>query len=272
MLRLRSGRRAFTPINGGKGISVTVSGNPNLTPEVSNSWTAGVALEPAFIPGLQITANWFNITINDAISFLSGQEIANNCVDRAGGPDPALCSLLVRESSTGPNRFAIAGGTSTFVNTSKLESSGLDLQVFYARPLGAGRLSTNFSFTYLHRYRSFMVQARPDLFRVLGGFLGRTKYKGIVAVNYAINGFRLGWQGRYQSNQSLTDITPGISRELLFPSETGARFHNDISAAYNFRISGKQEATLSLGVTNALNVRLPVMSSVQASLTAGGGL
>ena len=227
----------FTPINGGLGISFTVSGNPNLTPEVSNSWTAGVALEPAFIPGLQITADWFNITIDDAISFLSGQEIANNCVDRAGGPDPALCSLLVRDSSTGPNRFAITGGTSTFVNTSKLESSGLDLQVFYARPLGAGRLSTNLSFTYLHRYRSFT----------------------------------LGWQGRYQSNQSLTDLSPGISRELLFPSETGARFYNDLSAAYSFRINGKQEATLSLGVTNALNVRLPVMSSVQTISTAGGG-
>ena len=261
----------FTPINGGLGISFTVSGNPNLTPEVSNSWTAGVALEPAFIPGLQITADWFNITIDDAISFLSGQEIANNCVDRAGGPDPALCSLLVRDSSAGPNRFAITGGTSTFVNTSKLESSGLDLQVFYARPLGAGRLSTNLSFTYLHRYRSFTFQARPDLFRVLDGFLGLPKYKGIMAINYAINGFRLGWQGRYQSNQSLTDLSPGISRELQFPSETGARFYNDLSAAYSFRINGKQEATLSLGVTNALNVRLPVMSSVQTISTAGGG-
>ncbi|WP_397588469.1 hypothetical protein, partial [Sandarakinorhabdus limnophila] len=97
------------------------------------------------------------------------------------------------------------------------------------------------------------------------------KYKGIMAVNYAINGFRLGWQGRYQSNQSLTDLSPGISRELLFPSETGARFYNDLSAAYSFRINGKQEATLSLGVTNALNVRLPVMSSVQTISTAGGG-
>jgi iron complex outermembrane recepter protein len=262
----------FTPLNGGLGVQFTVSGNPNLKPEVSDSWTAGASLSPKFLPGLQISVDWFDIKIKDAISFLSGQDIANNCVDRAGGPDPTLCALIVREANqASANRFAITGGTSTYVNTSKLQTSGLDTQIFYTTGLGAGRLSTNLSMTYLHRFRTFTFQARPDLYKVLEGSLGYPKYKGIASLNYAINGWKMGWQGRYQSSQSISDISPGISRELISPRKTGARFYNDLSGSYRFDLNGVQDVTVSLGVTNVLNVHLPVMQSVTAISAVGGG-
>jgi iron complex outermembrane recepter protein len=262
----------FTPINGGLGINFVVSGNPKLTPEKSDSWTAGVTLSPKFIPGLQITADWFNIDIQDAVSFLTGQQIANNCVDRAGGPDPALCALITRETNTASaNLFAITSGRSTYVNTSRLETSGLDTQLFYASALGRGRISTTLSLTYLYRLRSFTFQARPDLYTVLDGFLGFPRIKAIAAIDYTIGGFRFGWQGRYQSSQSLIDRSPGLSLEIASPSETGARFYNDVSGSYRFALAGKQEAIFSLGVTNLLNVRLPVMASTQAISTTAGG-
>src|SRR3546814_10489527 len=53
----------FTPLNGGVGVPFIVSGNENLSPEVSDSWTAGIVLTPNFLPGLQISADWFNIQI-----------------------------------------------------------------------------------------------------------------------------------------------------------------------------------------------------------------
>lgn len=262
----------FTPINGGLGINFLVSGNQNLKPETSDSWTAGVILAPRFIPGLQITADWFNIEIKDAISFLTGQQIANNCVDRAGGPDPALCALLTRESNAAsPNFFAITTGRSTYVNTSRLETSGLDVQVFYGHDLGPGRLSTNLSFTYLHRLRTFTFQARPDLYTVLDGFLGYPRYKAIVGLDYSINKFRFGWQGRYQSSQSLIDRSPGLSLELASPDGTGARFYNDISASYRFDMTSAKQGEFSIGVTNLLNVKLPAMQSTQAISTTAGG-
>src|SRR3546814_2313751 len=36
----------FTPLNGGVGVPFIVSGNENLSPEVSDSWTAGIVLTP----------------------------------------------------------------------------------------------------------------------------------------------------------------------------------------------------------------------------------
>ncbi|WP_447761211.1 TonB-dependent receptor plug domain-containing protein [Sphingopyxis panaciterrae] len=261
----------FVPVSGGIGVPFIVSGNPNLRPEVSDSWTAGFVLTPSFLPGLQISADWFDIQIEDAISFLSPQAIAENCVDRADGPDPELCALITRDMTPGANFFSITSGNSTYVNTSKLQTSGLDTQVFYARPLGAGRISANLAFTYLHRLRTFTFQARPDLYTVLEGFYGYPKYKGVVGLNYSVGGLTLGWQGRYQSSQSLTDISPGISRELLAPRKTGSKFYNDISASYRLPIKGDQEAKFSFGVTNLFNVHLPVMESVQVIDPSGGG-
>ncbi|PZQ24647.1 MAG: hypothetical protein DI569_00250 [Sphingopyxis macrogoltabida] len=262
----------YVPLNGAIGIPFIVSGNQNLKPEVSDSWTAGVVLNPTFLPGLQLSLDWFNIEIDDAISFLSPQQIAENCVDRAGGPDADLCSLITRDMDpASPNFFGITGGNSTYVNTSKLETSGLDAQLFYARPLGGGRLSANVAFTYLHRLRTYTFQARPDLYTVLEGFYGYPKYKGVVGLSYSTGGLTVGWQGRYQSNQALTDISPGISRELLSPDRTGSRFYNDISASYTAAMGGQQDVKFSLGVTNLFNEKLPLMESTQVIDASGGG-
>src|SRR3546814_462163 len=98
----------FTPLNGGVGVPFIVSGNENLSPEVSDSWTAGIVLTPNFLPGLQISADWFNIQIDNAISFLSPQQIAENCVDRPGGTDLDICALITRESRPPrPNLYGI---------------------------------------------------------------------------------------------------------------------------------------------------------------------
>ncbi len=258
----------FTSINGGLGIQFVVSGNRNLRPETSDSWTAGAIFSPKFIPGLQITADWFDIRIKDAISFLTGQQIANNCVNRAGGPDPDFCSLIVRETNTAsPNFFAITSGRSTYVNAAKMLTSGLDVQLFYSHGLGAGKLSTNLAFTYLHRLRNFPFQTLPSQYTVMEGTLGYPKYKGIVGINYSIDRFKFGWQGRYQSSQSLVDLSPGISRELQSPDRTGARFYNDVSFSYKVGLRSSQAATFSLGVTNLLNVHLPLMDSNSANGT-----
>lgn len=262
----------FVPLNGGIGVPFVVSGNENLKPEVSDSWTAGFVFSPDFLPGLQLSIDWFDIKIKDAISFLSPQQIAENCVDRADGPDTDLCNLITRETNpASPNYFGIKTGNSTYVNTSKLKTSGLDVQLFYALPVAGGRLSANVAFTYLHRLRTYTFQARPDLYTVLEGFYGYPRYKGVMGLSFSKGPLTIGWQGRYQSSQSLTDISPGISRELISHRKTGSRFYNDISASYVLAMTGQREAKFSFGVQNLFNEKLPTMESVQVIDASGGG-
>src|SRR6185503_866883 len=78
------------------GIQTISQGNPNLVPETSRTYTAGVVLTPSFIPGLTISADYYNIKVKNAIGTLSGSNlaIANLCI-ASGGASP-LCALYVR--------------------------------------------------------------------------------------------------------------------------------------------------------------------------------
>ncbi|MCP5412757.1 MAG: TonB-dependent receptor [Alphaproteobacteria bacterium] len=78
------------------GIQTVSGGNPNLKPEVSRTYTAGVVLTPTWIPGLTMSADYYQIKLKNAITSISGSNtaIANLCV-ASGGTSP-FCALYVR--------------------------------------------------------------------------------------------------------------------------------------------------------------------------------
>ena len=56
-----------------------VTGNPRLNPEKADSWNAGVVLSPRFLPGFNLSVDYFRIDLNQAISTFSAQQIADLC-------------------------------------------------------------------------------------------------------------------------------------------------------------------------------------------------
>ena len=56
-------------------VPITVSGNPNLSNEIADSYTFGAVLKPRFIPGLTIAADYINISLKNAIISLGGDDI-----------------------------------------------------------------------------------------------------------------------------------------------------------------------------------------------------
>jgi iron complex outermembrane recepter protein len=53
---------------------VWIRGNPGLKPEETTNWTAGVVYSPKFVPGLTITADWYQIYTTNQI--VSGNDFA----------------------------------------------------------------------------------------------------------------------------------------------------------------------------------------------------
>jgi outer membrane receptor protein involved in Fe transport len=78
------------------GIQTVSGGNPKLVPEVSRTYTGGVVLTPSFIPGLTMSADYYQIKLTNAIANISGSNaaIANICI-ASGGSSP-FCQLYVR--------------------------------------------------------------------------------------------------------------------------------------------------------------------------------
>src|SRR5690606_15148424 len=68
---------------GGYGAQVrdptTVGSNPNVQPETATTQTLGIVYSPSYIDGLDIQLDWWQIELEDAISTLTLQSLADQC-------------------------------------------------------------------------------------------------------------------------------------------------------------------------------------------------
>ena len=71
-------------------------GNPNLVPEVADTDVAGLVYQPHWLPRFNISVDYYNIVIENAIGSVGGNNTATQqeC-ERSNGTSP-LCSLYVR--------------------------------------------------------------------------------------------------------------------------------------------------------------------------------
>ena len=74
-------------------------GNANLQEEVADTWTAGVILRPRFIPRLNITVDYYDIEIDQAIAAAGGgvNNILNLCYNVIQDASSAICGLITRD-------------------------------------------------------------------------------------------------------------------------------------------------------------------------------
>lgn len=115
-------------------VATTITGgNPDLVPEEAKTWTAGVVLSPDFIPGLTISADYYSVTIKNALGQLSGatRGVQQICED-SGGTHP-LCALIERPlpfSDTSPSNFPTAF-RNVNINAASRKISGWDFEGSY---------------------------------------------------------------------------------------------------------------------------------------------
>ncbi|AKQ41974.1 hypothetical protein CP97_07945 [Aurantiacibacter atlanticus] len=114
-------------------IPALFGGNPNLQEETSDSWSVGVVIQPTAIPGLTITADYFDIVIEDTISIAGGslQGLMDLCYGDIQDISSPVCQPFVgirndAGAITVDGPPLVAG-----VNIAELGVSGIDLQVNY---------------------------------------------------------------------------------------------------------------------------------------------
>lgn len=77
-------------------IRITVGGNPNLQPETATTKTLGLVYSPSFATGLDMSLDWWEIEIEQAITTLGPAFIIEQCLQSGGtGPTCALYSRNV---------------------------------------------------------------------------------------------------------------------------------------------------------------------------------
>ncbi len=243
-------------------IDVLSGGNPELESETSTSLTAGVVWTPSFFENFSLTVDYYDIEIEDAISFISAQSVIDNCVDAAGGPDAAFCSQVDRDSASNDITLVRSG----YLNAASITTRGIEADFDYDMNLTdyslEGDLKFNLFVNHLLELDVFEFQSRPDTVNVEDGEVGDPEWQARFSAVYKYNDLTLNWTTRYTDRSARFDLSPdGDIEEDLQPGYVGSIVTHDISASYNVL----DNARVDFGLRNVTD-KLP-----PAYISASGG-
>lgn len=202
-------------------------GNENLSEETATTWTAGVVLQPRFVPGFAITLDWYDIRIEDAVNTASLQQTSEFCVDSAS-LDNAFCNNITRDPETG----YIIDYRLRPENVAFFETAGADLTMTYGFDAGRwGSISLNGTVGYLDKLK--YLPANAGVVDIDRGEVGAPKWVGtgdvtwnydLLTLNYGLN--YTGKQRRFEFDETAAD--PDIvAPEYLYFNDV---FTHDIRA------------------------------------------
>jgi iron complex outermembrane recepter protein len=204
----------------------TVSGNTGLQSETAFSKTFGVVLTPRWVSRLNITVDYIDIALKDAISSLTFTDLLDACYDSASYPNTPACSSFTRDPTTHQLTSFHAG----FVNAGLLEFTGIQAGIDYnfSLPWNWGNMQTSVHYLDTQRLTSIVGSASPNL---LAGEIGTSKSKGSIDLLYSNRAFSWDWQGIFigpavfsTQNLPTTQDYLGVGAWWLINSTIGMKF------------------------------------------------
>ena len=103
-------------------------GNPDLTPEESDTITAGIVLTPSFLPGFSASVDYFNIELENAISTLDPTTTVDSCYSDNLA---SACALINRNPANGSLWVGSGFIEATNINIGGVKTAGVDVNVSY---------------------------------------------------------------------------------------------------------------------------------------------
>jgi iron complex outermembrane receptor protein len=179
---------------------ILAGGSFALTPEKADTTTAGIVFRPEFIPGLRLSADWYQIEVQDAIGTLGGQRIVDFC-----NQYDLFCDRITFASPTN-----ITFIDARQVNLSNVTVRGFDFEADYTIGLPAGTLNVRLLANHQYDVRYQIDPSAPVI-----DFAGQT---GPVQVGgnfnpspeWVFNGFLTYDTGPFNATVSVRRISEGI--------------------------------------------------------------
>ena len=259
------------------------AGNPNLRPEKAHQYEIGLVFQPTEITGLNLSVDYWHITIAGAISSLSSTyELAQCFNSRVAGTfsgTSPLCSLITRvPCSPCLGSSGEAPGTLYSIevipfNIASFLASGVDYSADYRKNLteivsswkGAVDFHLNATNT-IHNVTNTGIPGPSQILDATGtGNVPRWALFGTLT--YELDPWRFAWTERYDSAVLAADtdivcqtncpnpIPAGFSTVATEP-RLPSYFLASFAINYKFMHNGQQQAEAFLDISNVLN-RIP---------------
>lgn len=240
---------------------IDLGGNPNLTPETSNSYTLGAVLQPQSMPGLDLTVDYWYINIDNAITAIPYATILNLCADSASGVNNFYCNLVRRNPASGQ----IVTIQATNYNLAAEKSRGIDFGANYRHRVGPGLLQLGFNGTYLMEQTTVAARGAPGI--DYADQWDYPRFTGTLLTDYTVGRVTFGLHTRYISRSlySVTAPTPNY----YSPSHVPTYVDNDLT----IQVRPTEKYSLTLGVKNVFNEGVfgPLQDTTGSAPNSSGG-
>lgn len=245
-----------------------VTGNPDLSPEKADTWNAGVVLTPRFLPGFNLSVDYFRIKLNDAISTFSAQTIADLCYLQM---QQAFCDAISIDPNRTPAPYLII--RSQPFNAANQRVSGVDIDANYRMPVNrvfAGATGTfalrGVATRYIHNLFDSGVPGTVvlDSAGVNGGQGTTPKWIYRVSATYDTDDFSITTtargisKGKYVANgiecsTACPPDNPNFSTYEPGGNHVKGLFYVDLNLSQRVRVNDRADVQFFVNVTNIFN-------------------
>ena len=264
------------------------AGNPDLKPETSNTWSAGVVLEPRFLVGslgrVTFTADYWHVQQKGIVGiFGEGNALIADYLARVSG---STNPNVIRAAPTADDIALFAGSgiapvgrvdyvRDQYVNLLPQEAAGVDLSATWELPdFGAGRFSFAANAAYLDK---FFLQPSPPIQELIdaraagtinagtniadAGSLvrqnGKPRWRVTGSANWRYEKFELGAFTQYTGDVEDTGLIDSAGVPWLIASQMTYNLYGQIT------VGNKREGRyrMRIGVRNLTDAKPPLSSN-----------
>lgn len=218
-------------------------GNPDLSPERSRAYSAGIVVEP--VKNLTFSLDYWNIRLKDQISELAEQTLFSN-FDK-------YRNLFVYDAA-GTSLLYVLAITD---NLGEMKTRGLDLSVAYRMPRTRfGNLSVNLDGTYVNKY-DYQNEPGGPFTENAGRYADATpvfRWRHNLLFTLARGDWSFNLVNRFMSHY--TDQNTAVAPEFF--NKVGHYSTWSLSATY----TGNKKAALTAGIKNLFDEEPPFTNQV----------
>ena len=258
-------------------------GNPNLNPEKSETWSAGVVLTPQAVSGLRLSVDWTRINKTGNITSPSPFDLLAN---ESRFPDRIIRGPVPSGDPYGVG--PIIAIDESLINIAKADVETVDASLDYTRNFAFGRIDVFALATYAVSFRTQLLPDSPLVEHVgqgnsvqsaAGGGAYPLRWRGNAGVTWSRGRTQAGWAMRYIDDYQLDSASAATLLAQGNGGKVDAQIYHDLFVSYTFGPQTKArwwrqllaDTQVRLAVRNVLNTEPPFDASNTANYYSGFG-
>ena len=223
------------------------AGNPDLLEETSRTWTAGFVYSPQAVPGLNVTVDYYNIQISDAISTFDAQTTVDQCVRQPSFPNNPFCALIERAGPDEDVPGLVNRINALAINVADFNASGIDFALDYSFELVGGEMKINVNGT--HSLSNDYIPFAGGEVVSDQGEIGLPDWKVNATATYDMDKWRLGLSTRFIDSVNVENDSVDAFGTV------SSYFYNDLQVRYFIDKESKYQ--IFFGVDNVFDRKPP---------------